>query len=186
MLSTVRQELNKLEQKLAKYIDGLEGSLKQKELADILYQLDLKELDNRLITFLALYQPQGWLLREIVAYLKIVPFLHKIRKSIKGYLRGKENSNSALEELYRLSLSALNSLKIGVASGSIEKVMGTILESERKADQLYKELLREVKVTENLDKGLELLNLAKKLERITDSVRTIAYYLLFAQEGYPI
>jgi phosphate transport system protein len=176
-----------LERDLAEYVKGLEESLRKREITPIIYEMDLKEMDNRIITFLALYQPQGWLLREIVAYLKIIPFLYKIRKSIKGFLKkGGEVNNPVLDQLYQLSLTALNSLKMGVIAGDIEEVLPSILESEKRADQLYKELVKEVKSMEELEEGLKLLNLAKKLERITDSVKTIAYYLLFAQEGYSL
>ena len=36
---------------------------------------------------------------------------------------------------------------------------------------------------ENIDEILKILNIAKKLERISDSAKTIASYLLFAKEG---
>jgi phosphate transport system protein len=184
MLSRMKEELQELERELARFVKGLEESLANRELSEELLKLDLKEFDNRVIRFLALYHPQGALLREIIAYLKIVPFLQKIKKSIKGYLKkGKKVKHPILEELYLNSLEALRQLKMGILAGDVEEVLPALAEHERRADKLYRELVKEVKNLENLEEGLELLSLAKKLERITDNVKTIALYHLFAEEG---
>jgi phosphate transport system protein len=186
MLSTMKKELEKLEQEVALYIKTLEESLSTREISEEMLKMDLKEFDNRVIRFLALYQPRGELLREIIAYLKIVPFINKIKKSIRSYLKKRQKyqiENPTIEKLYQNSVEALRSLKMGILAGDIEEVFPVILEYERSADKLYSQLVREVKEMEDIEEGLRLLNLAKKLERITDSVKTIGFYLLFAQEG---
>ena len=77
-------------------------------------------------------------------------------------------------------------MKLSIKSDNIEDAYSTIISYEKIADEIYKELVLQMKEEENIDMILKTLNIAKKLERISDSVKTIAKYMLFAKEGIDI
>ncbi|MEO1927215.1 MAG: PhoU domain-containing protein [Nautiliaceae bacterium] len=183
MLSSFENALNNLNNKFLKYIEAIEESLQKKELTEEFFLIDLKEFDNEVIKFLALFHPQGEYLRETVAYLKVSSFLAKIKKSTKSFIKKYNFSNEKIDALYQNALATISTLKLAVKGDTIEDAYSTIISYEKIADELYKELVLEVKQTENIDEILKILNIAKKLERISDSAKTIASYLLFAKEG---
>jgi phosphate transport system protein len=182
----IEKKINELNEKFYNYIKAIEESLQKKELTDEFFLIDLKEFDNEVIKVIALYHPQGEFLREAIAFLKITSFLAKIKKSTKGFIKKYKNPNEKIEALYQNALSAITALKLAIKSENIEDAYSNIISYEKIADELYKELVIQIKEIENIDEVLETLNIAKKLERISDSVKTIAKYLLFAKEGIDI
>jgi phosphate transport system protein len=182
----IEKKLNELNEKFYSYIKAIEESLQKKELTDEFFLIDLKEFDNEIIKVIALYHPQGEFLREAVAYLKITSFLNKIRKSVKAFIKKYNFQNPKIDALYQNALSSITTLKLAIKSDNIEDAYSTIISYEKIADEIYKELVLELKEKENIDEILKTLNIAKKLERISDSVKTISKYLLFAQEGIDI
>ncbi|WP_457563233.1 PhoU domain-containing protein, partial [Caminibacter pacificus] len=177
---------NELNDKYYSYLSAIEESLQKKELTDEFFLIDLKEFDNEVIKVLALYHPQGEFLREVVAFLKISSFLAKIKKSVKAFIKKYDFKNEKIDALYQNAISAITTLKLAAKSDSIEDAYSSIISYEKIADELYKELVLDVKEKENIDEILKALNIAKKLERISDSVKTIAKYMLFAKEGIDI
>ena len=186
MLSKFEKALEELNSKFIKYLDSIETSLRDKELHEEFFLIDLKEFDNEVITFLALYQPQGEFLREVIAYLKISSFLSKIKKSTKSFIKNYDFNNTKIDALHQNALSTIEILKLAVKGDTIEDAFSTIVSYEKIADEIYKELIIEVKQKENIDEILNILNIAKKLERISDNAKTIASYLLYAKEGIEI
>jgi len=183
MLSSFEKALNNINAKFVGYIEAIEESLKKKELTEEFFLIDLKEFDNEVIKFLALFHPQGEFLREVVAYLKISSFLAKIKKSTKAFIKKYDFEDEKIEALYQNAISTIDVLKLAVKGDTIEDAYSTIISYEKIADEIYKELVLEVKQKDNVDEILKILNIAKKLERISDSSKTIASYLLFAKEG---
>jgi len=183
MLSAFEKSLNDINAKFVSYLDAIENSLRQKELSEDFFLIDLKEFDNEVIKFLALFHPQGEFLREVVAYLKISSFLAKIKKSTKAFIKKYDFENDKIDALYQNALSTIDTLKLAVKGDTIEDAYSTIISYEKIADDIYKQLVLEVKKNENIDEILKILNIAKKLERISDSAKTISSYLLFAKEG---
>ena len=145
-----------------------------------------RSFDNEVIKVLALYHPQGEFLREVVAFLKISSFLAKIKKSVKTFIKKNDSHNEKIEALYQNALVSINTLKLAIKGDAIEDAYSTIISYEKIADELYKELVLDIKEKENIDEILKALNIAKKLERISDSVKTIAKYMLFAKEGIDV
>ena len=182
----IEKHLQKLNNRFYRIVEIIEESLQKKELTDEFFLIDLKEFDNEIIKVLALYHPQGEFLRETIAYLKITSFLSKIVKSVKNFIKKYKNKNDKIEALYQNALSSITTLKLAIKSENIEDAYSTIISYEKIADDIYKELVKDIKQSENIDEILKTLNIAKKLERITDSVKTIAKYLLFAKEGIDI
>jgi len=183
MLSAFEKALKDINVKFVNYIEAIEESLQKKELTEEFFLIDLKEFDNDVIKFLALFHPQGEFLREVVAYLKISSFFAKIKKSTKAFIKKYDFQNDKIDALYQNALSTIDTLKLAVKGDTIEDAYSSIISYEKIADDIYKELVLEVKQKENVDEILKILNIAKKLERISDSSKTIASYLLFAKEG---
>jgi phosphate transport system protein len=182
----IENKINELNDKFYNYISAIEESLQKKDLTDEFFLIDLKEFDNEIIKILALYHPQGEFLRETIAYLKITSFLSKIKKSVKSFIKKYDFQNEKIDALYQNALSAITTLKLAIKSDNIEDAYSTIISYEKIADEIYKELVLDVKNIENIDEVLKILNIAKKLERISDSIKTIAKYMLFAKEGIDI
>ena len=179
----IEKQLEKLNEKFYNYICAIEESLQKKELTDDFFLIDLKEFDNEIIKVLALSHPQGEFLRETIAYLKITSFLLKIKKSVKSFIKKYDFNNEKIDALYQNALSSITTLKLSIKSENIEDAYSTIISYEKIADDIYKELVKDIKKIDDIDEILKTLNIAKKLERISDSVKTIAKYLLFAKEG---
>ena len=182
----IEQQLNKLNDKFYNYIQAIEITLQQKSLTDEFFMIDLKEFDNEVIKVIALYHPQGEFLRQTIAYLKISSFLVKIKKSVKSFIKNYDFHNAKIEALYQNALSDITTLKLAIKGENIEDAYSSIVSYEKIADELYKELVIEIKSMDNIDEILKTLNIAKKLERISDSIKTISKYLLFAKEGIDI
>ncbi len=182
----IEQQLNKLNEKFYGYICAIEESLQKKDLTDEFFLIDLKEFDNEVIKVLALAHPQGEFLRQTIAYLKITSFLYKIKKSVKSFIKKYNFQNDKIDALYQNALSTITTLKLALNSENVEDAYSTIISYEKIADELYKELVADIKNIDNIDEILLTLNIAKKLERISDSTKTIAKYLLFAKEGLDI
>jgi phosphate transport system protein len=183
MLSRFEKEINKIEKNFEKTVEILANTLKNKQINDDFFLIDLKELDEEVIKFIALLHPQGEYLREAIAILKITPFLNKIKRSIKYFIKKYDFQNEKIDALYQVALTSLETLKLAIKGDTIEDAYSTIISQEKIADEIYKELFKEIKSKENIDEILKIMNVAKRLERITDSVKTITKYLLFAKEG---
>ena len=182
----IEKQLNKLNEMFYNYICAIEEALQKKELTDNFFLIDLKEFDNEIIKVLALSHPQGEFLRQTIAYLKITSFLYKIKKSVKAFIKKYDFQNDKIDALYQNALSSITTLKLAIKSENIEDAYSTIISYEKIADEIYKELVKDIKQLDDIDEILKTLNIAKKLERITDSVKTIAKYMLFAKEGLDI
>jgi len=181
----IEEKLNMLNERFFKYISTIEETLAKKELSDEFFLIDLKEFDNEIIKVIALYHPQGEFLREAISYLKITSFIAKIKKSVKAFIKKYDFNNNKIDALYQNALSSLSTLKLAIKGETIEDAYSTIISYEKIADEIYKELVLEIK-EQSIEEALKTLNIAKKLERISDSVKTIAKYMLFAKEGIDI
>jgi len=186
MLSKFEKALEELNYKFIKYLEAIETSLRKKELNEEFFLIDLKEFDNEVIAFLALYHPQGEFLREVVSYLKISSFLSKIKKSTKSFIKKYDFNNPKIDALHQNALSTIEILKLAVKGDTIEDAFSTIISYEKIADEIYKDLIIEVKQKDDINDILKILTIAKKLERISDNAKTIASYILYAKEGIEI
>jgi phosphate transport system protein len=182
----IEEKIQELNDKFYNYITAIEESLQKKELTDSYFLIDLKEFDNEVIKVLALYHPQGEFLRLVVAYLKITSFLVKIKKSVKSFVKKYNFQNDKIDALYQNAIASVTTLKLAIKSDAIEDAYSTIISYEKIADDIYKELIIDIKKMDDIDEILKTLNIAKKLERICDNNKTIAKYFLFAKEGIDI
>ena len=159
------------------------------------------EIDNEIVTTLALYSPEAKDLREMVSYLKITNELIRAAGNVKEYTKVFRkafsedlNTNTILEYTIPLHKSSLLALKTSISM--LEEINNEVIEDkyhkviveESKADDLYamvgKNILKQV--TKNLELSKEyfdILSSLRKLERTSDRASSIASLALFAQVG---
>lgn len=168
------------------YISALQEALSTSQIPEKLYQMDIKKIDEKVLEILALYQPQGEYLRDVIAYLKLSSFMQKMKKDILSYNKNKvlieENKN--ITALYNNAVSSLQDLVYMLENcDDLDTEYASIISKEKIADELYKDLYLSIKNDEDTEKTLKTLKTAKKLEKLTDDIKTIAHYLIFACQG---
>jgi len=182
-----QKELQKLNEEFITYLEAMKTSLAKLEKTEEFFIMDLGEFDKKIIRYIALFHPQGEFLRESVALLKITSFLGKISKSIKNVIKRKDELKDAkINALYQNALSTLDTLVLAVKNDAIEDAYSSIISYEKIADELYKDLVIEIKQLNDIELVLKKLKLVRRLEQISDNTKTIAKYLLFAKEGIDI
>jgi phosphate transport system protein len=178
----LEDKLNELNEKLYNYVDTIELVLKNRIFNDNFYLIDLKEFDNEIIKLIAIYHPQGEFLRESVALLKISAFLAKIKNSTKYFIKNYDFKNEKIEELVQNAILSVNTIKEALKSEDIEEAFSKAISYEKIAEELFFETLIDIK-EKNSDEIIKTLNIAKKLERISDGAKIITKYILYAKEG---
>ena len=193
-------------------IDALESSLKILKSDDIsaLKEVDLSvkklsnksdEIDNLIVTALALYSPEAKDLREMVSYLKITNELIRAASNVKGFMKifrkafsDDLNTNTILEFTIPLHKSALLSLRTAISmidetndSHTEEKYHKVIVEESQSADlyaMVEKNILKLISKNLELSKEyFDILSSLRRLERTADRASSIASLALFAHLG---
>lgn len=193
-------------------VDALETSLKalKEDNVSLFKDIDLStkklsnksnEIDNLIVTTLALYSPEAKDLREMVSYLKITNELVRAGSNIKSFVKifknaysNDLNTNTILEFAIPLQKSALLALKTTISmiddtnKNQIEEKFHKVMVEESKSDDLYS--MVEKNILKLISKNLELskeyfdiLSSLRKLEKTADRATSIANLLLFAHIG---
>jgi phosphate transport system protein len=193
-------------------VDALEISLKalKEDNLTLFKDIDLStkklsnksnEIDNLIVTTLALYSPEARDLREMVSYLKITNELVRAGSNIKSFVKIFKNAYSEdlntstiLEFAIPLQKSALLALKTTISmiddtnKNQIEEKFHKVIVEESKADDLYS--MVEKNILKLISKNLELskeyfdiLSSLRKLEKTADRATSVANLLLFAHIG---
>ena len=193
-------------------IDALESSLKILKSDDIsaLKEVDLSvkklsnksdEIDNLIVTALALYSPEAKDLREMVSYLKITNELIRAASNVKGLMKifrkafsDDLNTNTILEFTIPLHKSALLSIRTAISmideldEKNTEEKFHKVVVEESKAVDLY--AMVEKNILKLIAKNLELskeyfdvLSSLRRLEKTADRASSIASLALFAHIG---
>ena len=183
--------LNKNDMSLLKDIDLSTKKLSNKS----------TEIDNLIVTTLALYAPEAKDLRQLVSYLKITNEIVRAGANTKGFIKLFKkaftedlNTSTILEFAVPLHKSALLSLTTTISmieetdSKQVEQKFNRVIVEESKADDLY--AMIEKNILKLISKNLELskeyfdiLSSLRKLEKTSDRAASIANLLLFAQVG---
>ncbi len=177
------------------------ASLKRVELPIKKLSKKSNQIDNKIVTVLALYSPEARDLRQLVSYLKITNEIVRVGTHTKGFIKifkktfGEELDLKTILEyaipLLKSSLLSLQSTMLMVKEDDIniikEKHQKVLLE-ESKADDLFsivqKDILKLSSENVELSKEyFEILSNLRKLEKISDRSASIANLLLFAQVG---
>ncbi len=177
------------------------GDLKNLEITEKKLQIKSNEIDNMIVTTLALYSPEAKDLRQLVSYLKITnelvrtgsnakDFAKKFRKSYSDDL----NTSIIIEYAIPLLRSSLLSLQTSISiidetdSKHVEEKYHRVIVEESKTDDLYLMVEKNILklITKNLDLSKEyfdILSALRRLEKIADRAVSIANLLQFAQVG---
>ncbi|WP_419763691.1 MAG: phosphate signaling complex PhoU family protein [Arcobacter sp.] len=158
-------------------------------------------IDNSIVTALALYQPEAKDLRELVSYLKITNELVRAGGNTKDFIKifrtsytDDLNTKTILEFAVPLLKSTILSLQTSMSviketsSKHVEEKFQRVVVEESKTDDLYAMIEKNILklISKNLDLSKEYFNILtslRKLEKISDRSVAIAHLLLFADKG---
>lgn len=159
------------------------------------------EVDNNVVSTLALFSPEAKDLRELVAILKITNELTRAKSNVKNYgmdlqkaFQSKMFEDSIIEKILILqecSIKSFEYVSMMVSStdvGLSQKLYNSILAEEDKADEIFAIIDQNVINSLNEDptdtiQKMQGLKSVRKLEKVTDRAVGIADLIMFAQSG---
>ncbi len=216
MLKTYETKLKNIEEEVLKVatdvIESLEeclkalkeeniNDLKNIEISEKKLQVKSNEIDNLIVSTLALYSPEARDLRQLVSFLKITNELVRTGSNAKDFAKKFKKSYSddlntkmILEYAIPLLKSALLSLQTAISivdeidANHIEEKYHRVIVEESKTDDLYlmieKNILKLISTNLDLSKEyFDMLSALRRLEKIADRAVSIAKLLQFAQVG---
>lgn len=176
-------------------------NLKNVEVSEKKFLVKSNEIDNLIITTLALYTPEARDLRRMVAFLKITNEIVRTAANTKDFAKmfrrsysEELNTNTILEYTIPLLKSALLSTKTAISIideqeiAKVEEKYQRVIVEESKTDDLYLMIEKNILklITQKLDLSKEyfdLLSSLRRLEKIADRSVSIASLLQFAKLG---
>jgi phosphate transport system protein len=208
-LQSIKDEIQKIGDDVIESLEISLKALKNKDIDDLKnvgisekkLLIKSNEIDNIIVTTLALYSPEAKDLRQLVSFLKITnelvrtgsntkDFAKKFKKSYSDEL----NTSIILEYTVPLLKSALLSLQTAISiidetnPSQIEEKYHRVIVEESKTDDLYLMIEKNILklISKNLDLSKEyfdILSALRRLEKIADRSVSIANLLQFAQVG---
>ena len=176
-------------------------NLKNVEVSEKKFLVKSNEIDNLIITTLALYTPEARDLRRMAAFLKITNEIVRTAANTKDFAKmfrrsysEELNTNTILEYTIPLLKSALLSTKTAISiideqeHSKVEEKYQRVIVEESKTDDLYLMIEKNILklITQKLDLSKEyfdLLSSLRRLEKIADRSVSIASLLQFAKLG---
>jgi phosphate transport system protein len=162
----------------------------------------INDIDNEVVTLLALFQPEARDLREVVAYLKITNEMNRAatntKNFIKAYLSQYNNDDIDTKEVNEYSIPLLKATIAAFDAAismiypkdieEIHKLYNIAVVEESKTDDIYgmveKDILKYISSYYELSQDyLALLGGLRKLEKVADRAASIANLLLYSKEG---
>ncbi len=157
------------------------------------------DIDNNIVTTLALHAPEARDLRKMVSYLKITNELLRATTNTRSFIKGfsdicKEVDMKVIKD-YAIPMqkSTVEALKFMVTMinvdcvDEIQECFNKVLISESKTDDLYEmietHVLNESKNKEDFEVYHNMLSALRKSEKIADRAMSIASLLLYASVG---
>ena len=214
MLANYEEKLNEIKQSITDIADGLVKSNqlilealkgcdndKFNEAKSYIKNVSKKtnDIDNNIVTTLALHAPEARDLRNMVSYLKITNELLRATTNTRGFIKG------FIDVCSEVNIKTINEYAIPMQKSTVESVRFTaqminidcvdeiqecfnkVLIAENKTDDLYdmveNSLLKEAKNIEDFDKYHKMLGALRKSEKIADRAMSIASLLLYAKNG---
>jgi len=157
------------------------------------------DIDNTIITTLALHSPEAKDLRAMVSYLKITNELLRAATNIRAFIKGfvdvcaEVDIKTVKEYTIPMQAATVVSLKYTIDMINTECVDETqelfnkVLIAENKTDDLYDiiqdNLLKKAEGVKEFEKYYKMLSALRKSEKIADRAVSIASLLLFANVG---
>ncbi|MCK9492586.1 MAG: PhoU family transcriptional regulator [Sulfurimonas sp.] len=216
MLKTYKEKLKNIEDEIFRVatdvVQSLElclkalkeeniNDLKNIDISEKKLQVKSNEIDNLIVSTLALYSPEARDLRQLVSFLKITNELVRTGSNAKDFAKKFKKSYSddlntkmILEYSIPLLKSALLSLQTAITiidetdAKHIEEKYHRVIVEESKTDDLYlmieKNILKLISTNLDLSKEyFDMLSALRRLEKIADRAVSIAKLLQFAQVG---
>ena len=208
-LINIKSEIQKIGVEVVEALEICLTALENKKIED-LKNVDLtekkllvksSEIDNLIVTTLALYSPEAKDLRQLVSFLKITNELVRTGSNVKAFAKMFKksfsddlNTSMILEYSIPLLKSALLSLQTTISiidetdAKHVEEKYHRVVVEESKTDDLYLMIEKNILklIAKNLDLSKEyfdILSALRRLEKIADRAVSIANLLQFAQVG---
>ena len=208
-LINIKSEIQKIGVDVVEALEICLTALENKKIED-LKNVDLtekkllvksSEIDNLIVTTLALYSPEAKDLRQLVSFLKITNELVRTGSNVKAFAKMFKksfsddlNTTMILEYSIPLLKSALLSLQTTISiidetdAKHVEEKYHRVVVEESKTDDLYLMIEKNILklIAKNLDLSKEyfdILSALRRLEKIADRAVSIANLLQFAQVG---
>jgi len=159
----------------------------------------VKDIDNNIITTLALHSPEAKDLRQMVSYLKITNELLRAssntRNFIKGFVEECKDVDSKIVNDYAIPMqkSTADAIKYTVDMLSIDCVdeiqesFNKVVIAENKTDDLYEmiesELFKSKPKESDFNRFHKMLVVLRRSEKVADRAMSIASLLLYANNG---
>ena len=193
--------IDSLELSLKALKDGNIDDLKNVDITEKKLLIKSNEIDNIIVTTLALYSPEAKDLRQLVSFLKITNELVRTGANAKDFAKQFKksfsedlNTGTILEYAIPLLKSALLALQTSISiidetnTKHIEEKYHRVIVEESKTDDLYLMIEKNILklIAKNLDLSKEyfdILSSLRRLEKIADRAVSIANVLQFAQVG---
>ncbi|CAM3918907.1 phosphate signaling complex PhoU family protein [Arcobacter cloacae] len=208
-LKSIKEEIQKIGLEVVESLEICQQALVEKkienlkdvEITEKKLLVKSNEIDNIIVTTLALYSPEAKDLRQLVSFLKITNELVRTGSNTKDFAKMFKksysddlNTSMILEYTIPLLKSALLSLQTAISiidemdPKHIEEKYHRVIVEESKTDDLYLMIEKNILklITKNLDLSKEyfdLLSSLRRLEKIADRAVSIANLLQFAQVG---
>jgi len=157
------------------------------------------DIDNEIITTLALHSPEAKDLRAMVSYLKITNELVRACSNTRSFIKGFQ------EVCKKVDIKTINDYAIPMQKSTVEALEYTIkmmdidcvdeiqeyfnkvLIAENKTDDLYEmienTLIKQADKADNFSRYHQMLSSLRKSEKVADRAISIASLLLFANNG---
>ena len=208
-LQNIKDEISKIGVDVVESLELCLRALEDKKIDDLRnvqitekkLLLRSNEIDNIIVTTLALYSPEAKDLRQLVSYLKITNELVRTGSNAKDFAKMFKksysddlNTSMILEYTVPLLKSALLSLQTSISildetnAKHIEERYHRVVVEESKTDDLYLMIEKNILklISKNLDLSKEyfdILSALRRLEKIADRAVSISNLLHFAQVG---
>jgi len=159
----------------------------------------VKEVDNNIITTLALHSPEAKDLRQMVSYLKITNELLRAsantRSFIKGFIEECSTMDKNIIKDYAIPMhkSTVEAIKYSLDMINVDCVDETqemfnkVVIAENKTDDLYEmietEMFKQKPKENEFDTFHKNLVVLRRSEKISDRAMSIASLLLYANNG---
>jgi len=214
MLANYKEKLNEIKTSITKLGDGLIKAnkllLTALDKCDVDKFQDAKSeitnisnktnnIDNEIITTLALHSPEAKDLRRMVSYLKITNELLRASTNTRGFIKGFQEVCESVDiktindyaiPMQRSTVEALESAIKMINIDCVDETQecfNKVLIAESKTDDLYEmietTLLTQAKEANDFTRYHKMLSSLRKSEKIADRAMSIASLLLFANNG---
>jgi len=201
-LKNIADLILKMSDLTAQSIEIIKDSLLHKiDLSDKIKEHDKEvnllegEIENEVVTFIALRQPKAYDLRFLIAAIKVANNLERVgdyaKSVVKRLNRGGKISpahNQYLLKMADISKSMTEDAAESFINNDLEKA-GKVLDRDDEIDDIYKEIFNEFNKKELDETSRELVNvlfIAKSIERLADHAYNVASIVNYTVKGETI